>query len=173
MVTGSSSMTIAEVVRRGEIFPGFTLPAIDGSSVFLESYRGRSNLVFVFAGDKMEKSPVTVLLEELEAHAEELTLEAAQVLVAVTSRPAAVAQRGRWTFPVLVDDGAHIHRNLGASDAVGRPAPAVFVTDRFREIFAAYLPGHGSALPGAKEILDWLVFINIQCPECGVPEWPI
>ena len=117
MVTGSSSMTIAEVVRRGEIFPGFTLPAIDGSSVFLESYRGRSNLVFVFAGDKMEKSPVTVLLEELEAHAEELTLEAAQVLVAVTSRPAAVPQRGRWTFPVLVDDGAHIHRNLGASDA--------------------------------------------------------
>jgi len=152
------------VARRGEIFPGFTLPAIDGSSVFLESYRGRSNLVFVFAGDKME---------ELAARREEFTLEAAQVLVAVTSRPAAVAQRGRWTFPVLVDDGAHIHRNLGASDAVGRPAPAVFVTDRFREIFAAYLPGHGSALPGAKEILDWLVFINIQCPECGVPEWPI
>ena len=39
-------------------------------------------------------------------------------------------------------------------------------------ICATYLPGQGSALPGAKEILDWLVFINIQCPECGVPEWP-
>src|SRR5205807_4837754 len=33
---------------------------------------------------------------------EEFTLEAAQVLVAVTSRPAAVPQRGRWAFPVLV-----------------------------------------------------------------------
>src|SRR5207302_1056157 len=100
------------------------------------------------------------------------TLEAAQVLVAVTSRPAAVPQRGRWAFPVLVDDGAHIHRNVGATDAAGRPAPAVFVTDRFREIYAAYLSGQGSALPGAKEILEWLVFVNIQCPECGVPEWP-
>src|SRR5207302_1625889 len=83
-----------------------------------------------------------------------------------------IARRGRGTFPVFADDGAHIHRNVGATDAAGRPAPAVFVTDRFREIYAAYLPGHGAALPGAKEILDWLVFINIQCPECGVPEWP-
>jgi hypothetical protein len=29
-----------------------------------------------------------------------------------------------------------------------------------------------TALPDAKEILDWLVFINVQCPECRVPEWP-
>src|SRR2546427_7649792 len=125
-------MTIAEVVRRGEIFPGFSLPAIDGSSVSLESYRGRTNLVVVFAGDKMDESPVAVLLEELVARREEFALEAAQVLVAVTSQAAAVPQRGRWTFPVLVDDGAHIHRNVGATDAAGRPAPAVFVTDRFR-----------------------------------------
>ncbi len=160
------------VARRGAVLPGFMLPAIDGSSVSLESYRGRTNLVVVFAGDKMDESAVAVLLEELVARREEFTLEAAQVLVAVTSRPAAVPQRARWAFPVLVDDGADIHRKVGATDAAGRPAPAVFVTDRFREIYAAYLSGQGSALPGAKEILEWLVFINIQCPECGVPEWP-
>src|SRR5437773_5017642 len=169
MVTGSSTMTIA---RRGELLPGFMLPAIDGSSVSLESYRGRTNLVVVFAGDKMDESPVGMLLEELVARREEFTLEATQVLVAVTSQPATGPQPGRWAFTVLVDDGAHIHRNVGATDAVGRPAPAVNVTDRFREIYAAYLSGQGSALPGAKEILEWLVFINIQCPECGVPEWP-
>ncbi len=160
------------VARRGAVLPGFMLPAIDGSSVSLESYRGRTNLVVVFAGDKMDESAVAVLLEELVARREEFTLEAAQVLVAVTSRPAAVPQRARWAFPVLVDDGADIHRKVGATDAAGRPAPAVFVTDRFREIYAAHLPGQGSALPRAKEILDWLVFINIQCSECGVPEWP-
>src|SRR2546430_17266486 len=98
MVTGSSTMTIA---RRGELLPGFMLPAIDGSSVSLESYRGRTNLVVVFAGDKMDESPVAVLLEELVARREEFALEAAQVLVAVTSQPAAVPQRGRWTVPVL------------------------------------------------------------------------
>ena len=165
-------MTTPAVARRGEALPGFMLPAIDGSSVSLESYRGRTNLVVVFAGDKMDESPVAVLLKELVARREEFALEAAQALVAVTSPPAAVPQRGRMAFPVLVDEGANIHRKMGATDAAGSPAPAVFVTDRFREIFAAYLPGHGLALPGAKEILDWLVFINIQCPECGVPEWP-
>jgi peroxiredoxin len=158
--------------RRGEIFPAFTVPDFDGSPVFLESYRGRKNLVVVFAGDKAGWAPVMVLLEELGARAEELTSEAAQALVVVPSRSAAVLQRARWAFPVLVDDGARIHRNVGATDAGGRAAPAVFVTDRFREIYAAYLPRPGSALLGAKEILDWLVFINIQCPECGVSEWP-
>lgn len=165
-------MTPSAAARRGETFPSFTLPDINGSSVFLESYRGRTNLVVVFAGDDLDDPAVRVLLEALAVRTEALTSEAAQVLVAVTSRPAAARQRGPWAFPVLVDDGAHIHRHVGATDAAGRPVPAVFVTDRFREIFAVYLPGPGSALPGAQEILDWLVFINIQCPECGVPEWP-
>ncbi|HEY6158197.1 MAG TPA: redoxin domain-containing protein [Gemmatimonadales bacterium] len=164
-------MTAPAVARRGELLPGFMLPTIDGSSVSMESYRGRTNLVVVFAGDMIDESPVAVLLEELVRRREQLTVEGAQVLVVVTAQPA-VPRRGRWAFPVLVDNGAHMHRSLGATDAVGRPAPAVFVTDRFREIYAAYLPGQGSALPGAQEISDWLVFINIQCPECGVPEWP-
>src|SRR5438128_7909390 len=137
------------VGRRGAVLPGFMLPAIDGSSVSLETYRGRTNLVVVFAGDKMDESPVAVLLEELVARREEFTLEAAQVLVAVSSQPAAVPQRGRWAFPVLVDDGAHIHRNVGAIDAAGRPAPAVFVTARYSETLAAYLRGDGPAGPGA------------------------
>src|SRR5438094_97027 len=129
--------------------------------------RERAALAWTEAVTLVSDGPVPdALYQEARRHFSE------KELVAVTSQPAAVPQRGRWTFPVLVDDGAHIHRNVGATDAAGRPAPAVFVTDRFREIFAAYLPGHGAALPGAKEILDWLVFINIQCPECGVPEWP-
>ena len=165
-------MTARAVARRGEIFPGATLQDIDGSAIVLESYRGQTNLVVVCAADKMEERPVSVLLEELAARKDELTSEAAQVLVAVTSRPAAAPERGRLAFPVLVDEGSYLHLSVGATDATGRPAPAVFVTDRFREIFAAYLTGRGSALPGAKDVLDWLVFINIQCPECGVPEWP-
>lgn len=165
-------MTPSAVARRGEILPGFTLPASDGSAILLESYRGRANLVVVFAGGAIDESAVTVMLEELAARTEELTSETAQVLVAVTSRTAATPQRARCAFPVLVDDGAHIHRSVGLIDTAGRPVPAVFVTDRFREIYATYLPGHGSALPTAKEILDWLLFINIQCPECGAPEWP-
>lgn len=167
---GGTTMSAQAVARRGETFPGFTLPAIDGSLVLVESYRGRSNLVVVFAADTIGERPVTTLLEELLARTAELDFESAQVLVAVTSSH--VPDRRVMRFPTLLDDGGHIHRAVGATDAAGRPAPAVFVTDRFREIFAAYLPGRGPRLPSAQEILEWLVFINIQCPECGVPEWP-
>ena len=161
-------MTGSAIVQRGETFPGFTLP--DGFAALLESYRGRRNLVVVFAADVMGESPVTAFVQELLSRTEELTAEAAQVVVIVTS-PHIAAQRGPKGFPTLLDDGGHVHRAVGATDAAGRPAPAVFVTDRFREIFAAYLPARGPELPGAKDILEWLVFINIQCPECGVPEW--
>lgn len=163
-------MTAPVGARRGEILPRFTLPALDGSAVVLESYRGRRNLAVVFAADVIGESPITALLRELRWRAEELTAETAQVLVIVTS-PSIIARPGPKVFPTLLDAGGRIHRAVGATEAAGRAAPAVFVTDRFREIFAAYLPGRRSGLPGAQEILDWLVFINIQCPECGVPEW--
>ena len=165
-------MTTPAAPRCGDIFPGITLPDVDGSSVSLESYRGRKNLVVVFAGYEGGEGPIAGLLEELDARAEEFAAEVAQVLVVVPSRPSALGQRTRWAFPVLVDDDARIHRKVGATDAAGKAAPAVFVTDRFREIYAAYLAGPGSAPLGATEILDWLMFINIQCPECGVSEWP-
>jgi hypothetical protein len=163
-------MTAPAVARRGEILPGFILPDMDGSAGVLESYRARSNLAVVFTADVIGEGPVSALLRELRWRVAELEAENAQVLVIATSL-SIVAQRGPTLFPTLWDAGGHVHRAVGATDAAGRPAPAVFVTDRFREIFAAYLPGRGAGLPGVKEILEWLVFINIQCPECGVPEW--
>ncbi len=53
----------------------------------------------------------------------------------------------------------------------GEMLPAILVADRHGEIYAQY---HTQAhrLPKVDEILQWLAFINSQCPECGVPEWP-
>lgn len=163
-------MTAPAGVRRGEMLPRFTLPALDGSAVSLESYRGRRNLAVVFAADGVDETPVTDLLRELRWRAHELAAEAAQLLIIVTS-PSIAARRAPLGFPTLLDAEGRIHHAVGATDGAGRPAPAVFVTDRFREIFAAYVPERGYGLPAAQEILEWLVFINIQCPECGVPEW--
>ena len=160
--------------RRGEIFPGFMLSMPDGSPVELERYRGRNNLVLIFAGDVLGSAgPTSPLLEELVARSAELAAEVAQVLVVVASRSAVASQSDPGPFPILVDSDAHIHRRVGATDAAGQPAPALFITDGFREIYATYVSPEGSVLPGAKEVMDWLRFINIQCPECGVPEWPV
>ncbi len=160
------------VVAAGAMFPHCQLRSVGGSLVRLEDYRGRKNLVLVFMGDAPVPGPVSRLLDDLDARNDELESEAAQALVIVTPRPAVAEASGRWTFPILLDPEARLHRAVGATVELGNPTSAVFVTDRFREIYAAYLPEAGSALPSVKEVMNWLTFINIQCPECGVPEWP-
>jgi len=57
-----------------------------------------------------------------------------------------------------------------AVDAAGRPAPALFTTDHYREIYGAMRPGEPAWPTNAKDVTDWLLFANIQCPECNPPE---
>lgn len=164
-------MTRGVVAPAGTTFPDFVLPAADGGRVELETYRGRRNLVVVCAGAGPLPGTLARLLDELAKRGEEVASEAAQVITVVTTAEAARNAR-RAGFPVVLDEAARLHARVGASDDAGRPAPAVFVTDRFREIYATYVLTPGAPLPDARAVLGWLVFINIQCPECGAPEWP-
>jgi hypothetical protein len=62
---------------------------------------------------------------------------------------------------------------MGALDASGLPAMAVYITDRFGEVFAVFRESEKQAMPSVEEILGWLEFVNSQCPECSPPEWPV
>ncbi|HEX5435961.1 MAG TPA: hypothetical protein VFW98_02290, partial [Gemmatimonadaceae bacterium] len=97
--------------------------------------------------------------------------EEAEVLVVRPDGAGALADDEAGSFTVLVDDGALFHRRVGAVDASGRASPAVFITDRYREIYHAARPGDAQWPTSAEDVLSWLVFMNIQCPECGAPEW--
>jgi peroxiredoxin len=164
-------MTDRAIASRGTIFPPFELLAADGSPAGLELYRGRYNLVVVFAGEELGTGATAPLLEELAARQEELIAEMTQLLI--VSHVAVASQIDPETFPLLIDADAQVHYRVDAADTAGCPTPAVSVTDRFREIYATYVSSEGSALPSAEEVIDWLRFINIQCPECGVTEWPL
>jgi hypothetical protein len=60
-----------------------------------------------------------------------------------------------------------------AQDRRGQAEMAVYVTDRFGEVFATFRESEKQAMPGVQEILEWLTFVNSQCPECSPPEWPV
>jgi hypothetical protein len=75
-------------------------------------------------------------------------------------------------FPLFVDEDG-VHRRLGATDSEGEISPALYITDRYGEVFAAYRSTAGQGMPRAGELLNWLAFINSQCPECESPEWPL
>lgn len=115
------------------------------------------------------------LLIDVARFYEQFKHEEAEIIVVATSAQqecARLQQRLGLPFPVLSDEDGRVHREAGASDEQGHAAAALYITDRFREIFAAYRTREGHSLPGPGEILNWLQFINSQCPECDPPEWP-
>ncbi len=118
--------------------------------------------MLVFVADEAGGSAVTRLLEQLGMRRRELDAEIARVVVVAAAQSGANQPRNTDAFPMALDEGARVHRRVGAANETGNPAPAVFVTDRFREIFAAFIPRRGSVLPDAQEIIEWLVFINIS-----------
>lgn len=120
-----------------------TAPTLDGERVQLSDLRGRRNLVLIFAGTNGEEWR---LLSELREVRDDLREEEAVVAAVADRDPESRA----W---------------YGALAADGTPRAALYVTDRYGEIYFAAHPERGQALPSAAEVLDWLRFINSQCPE--------
>jgi hypothetical protein len=65
---------------------------------------------------------------------------------------------------VLSDPERTVARHLGLTGA------AVVIADEWGEIYFAAQSGTGHQLPLPEEIVSWVRFIAIQCPECEQPE---
>jgi peroxiredoxin len=160
---------------RGHLMIDFTLPSGDGKQISLYDYRGRSSMVLFFAATP-EASEEEALLSSLVRHYNEIREQDSEVLLVLpSSRDRADRVRRRTKaalFPVLADEGMHVYKSVGAFGALPTPAPALFVTDCFMEVHAAWRVGAGDSLPGVKEVLSWLAYLDSVCPECTQAEWP-
>ncbi len=160
---------------KGQLIRDFTLPSTLGEQISLSNYRGQSNLVLVFAGEG-DGVKDRKMLTEIAAGYTRFQEEQAQALIALQcplEKAVMIKQRANLLCTVLVDEDGRVHRSAGALDAHGHPSTAVYVADRFGEVFAVYRVADGQEMPTGGEIVEWLSFINSQCPECGVPEWPV
>ncbi len=155
--------------QRGRLMREFRLPSTDGKAVSLYDYRGRANLVVVFAGD-IGRSMRTDFLAELVSRYTEIRKQDAEVLLVAAEQAAEIQHEIKLPFPVVVDEDMQIHQSVGALVQTG--ASAVYVTDRFLEVFAAWRTSEGNNIPSISEILSWLDFVSSQCPECTQSEWP-
>jgi peroxiredoxin len=159
---------------KGQLIRDFTLTSTLGQQVSLSDYRGRSNLVLVFAGGGAGR-PDLRILAEIAADYGRIQQEQAEVLAIMQcarEQAARIGQEENLSFPLLVDEDGRMHRPAGAADKEGHPATAIYITDRYGEVFVVYRAAEGQAMPGSREIVEWLSFINSQCPECSSPEWP-
>ena len=158
-------------VGTGYLLPDVALRTASGQPVVLGQHGARRNLVVVLLGDAAAYDFTRALLAEIGASSARFEEENARLLV-ISARDAALPSVG-WSGPAppLFGTDAALYGRVGAVSADGRPLGAVYVADRFREIYAAFEESKPGWPPTVDDILRWLLFINIQCPECGAPEW--
>lgn len=171
-VAGGAVTPPNELPSRGWRLRDFALTSADGREVRLSDYRGRSHLVLILTDDR---SGTAELLSELASQYARIKKEEAEVLAVArlsAEQAAEVRQQMDLPYPILADENGQLHRELGAIDVQGRSCAALYIADRFTEVFAAFRTRDGQNLPTTGEILNWLEFMNHQCPECEPPEWP-
>jgi hypothetical protein len=154
----------------GYLMPDVALHTAAGERVALGEH-ARRNLVVVLRGDGGPEDSTRSLLAALAASGAQLEAEEARVVVIGAVETAAPWTEWTGAVPPLFTTDVSLYARLDSTSDDGRPRGAVFVTDRFREIYAAFREGGPGWPPTVDEILRWLVFIDIQCPECGAPEW--
>lgn len=172
-MTDSGNITARPMPRAGALLPRFELTSAGGGVLGPARYKGRRNLVLYFA-DSLACPECRRALRDFADRCDELREQEAEVLVvAPADQDRALQDRSALglPFPVLADPDLAAHGLYGALTADGRAAAAVFVADRWGEIFerSAGTPDH--QVLGADEVLSWLGHIEMQCPECGAPEW--
>ena len=172
---GSAKVTeVGAYPSRGHLIGDFTLPSTGGKPVSPYDYRGRSNLVLIFAGD-VGQANVQAYLSGLAQRSVEIRDQSAEVLLVLAcprQQAEKIRNQEKLPFLVLTDEDMQIHGVVGAIGAQGTATTAIYLTDRFLEVFAAWRTAEGNSLPDPSEVLSWLEYVNSQCPECAQAEWP-
>ena len=172
---GSAKVTAPESLpTRGHLMPDFTLSSSDGKQVSLYDYRGRSNLVLFFGGRTKDFTDSPLLSALAKRYGDIAETDSEVVVVLAESVAQADEFRRKMHFPasVLSDPDVRVHNMVGACGAQAVPSAALYITDRFLEVFAVWRTGSGDRLPDITDVLSWLTYLDSQCPECTQIEWP-
>lgn len=93
----------------------------------------------------------------------------------IAARVDAIAEWGADVVvisPAAVRDGAGLAVLVDAAGAIVTGRLDVVVADEWGEIFHATEGGGVHDVIAADEVVEWVKFVAIQCPECENPEGP-
>ncbi|MCL5669826.1 MAG: peroxiredoxin family protein [Acidobacteria bacterium] len=151
----------------GEIVPDFALFSTTGTRVRVSDYRGKCNLVLIFCGTGCCES-VRSLVGELSGMYADFVAEEAELFAVVQGADREVEDFRRSCdppFPVLADKEGHGHDFFGAPASEQDSFPVICVVDRYGEVWQVFRAVDSEASCAARDILDWVRYINLECPE--------
>jgi hypothetical protein len=156
-------------LRRGDRLPPLLLPrAADGAPVDLNSASRDARLLLIVAGDD---AGAAAALEPIADAARDIEHWYARLFVVATGSADAARRlddRLGSRLSVLNDADEAAARRLGLAGG----GAALFVADRYGQIYEVAGAPSAAGLPAASELEEWAKFLATQCPECGVIDEP-
>jgi|GEM_PF-835893 len=151
------------LVPERSIIPLFHLQTKDGEVFDPSSYKRKKNLVLFF----MTRPDLDFLmrLDEAAAAIRQQNAVIAVVCPACSEVVGALYQAHRLSFAVLSDEKMEVVRQF-ISFADKEVFAALFITDRYGDVFFEYVETAAAGLPPFEDIVKSLEFIESQCPEC-------
>jgi len=143
------------------LIPVFQLMSADGRAVNIWDYKSRKNMVLAFlpASDCPECVEFLRSASNMYHRYEEENAVLLLIVRGGVESATALYDKLHPPFPILYDEIGEVTRRY--TDVV----PAVFVADKFGELYAQWIVGPDGFLPTQKEILDVVELINLECPE--------
>lgn len=140
--------------------PDLTLPRTTTGTPHPLRGRGREGTVLYLA-HSARCAACAEYLQTLEAAQEQMADWDGRVLVVVPENGDAAASL-QTDFPVLADPDGKVAQRCGLAGG-----GAMVIADQWGEVFFVAEGGEGvHELPAAAEVVEWLRFMAIQCPEC-------
>ncbi|MBI4512259.1 MAG: hypothetical protein HY698_21680 [Deltaproteobacteria bacterium] len=146
--------------------PAFRLPDAQGKLTGTEDYFQRREMVMAILHEACGEC--AALEGALAQRLRDLWGLGAALLVIVPGAPAHLEPQS--PIPRVHDETGNVIALLEQRLALIPGEARLIVADRFGQVHAS-LPAHGDPHGTVQEILRWVDFIEMQCPECGVPEW--
>jgi peroxiredoxin len=159
-LSDTSAAASAQLRYPGKV-PVFYLPSATGGQSGPAATRSKYNLVLLFVEGGEQTSNY---LQALAVIHRNILAEAARVMAVVAlplDEVRTLSERLRVPFTLLADeDGKTTTRMLGESAHA-----ALCIADRYGVIYYLEAVPSTSDLPDVQAVLDWLEFVQIQCPE--------
>ncbi|HHP7233539.1 MAG TPA: redoxin domain-containing protein [Desulfobacterales bacterium] len=151
--------------------PLFELESTAGTVVGPAQYRQHKHLVLFFCAEA-DMSGCRSAVEALDKTAVEMEKMNAEILGVFGGDPRrtkALQKDLHPRFTILLDPDRNATRKCLSDDA---DLPMILVCDRFGDVWDRLRIADMSAKATIEKAVESLAFMELQCPECGVPDSP-
>jgi peroxiredoxin len=155
--------------HRGQVLPDYGMKQPDGTPVMLSDFRGKQNLILIFlVGESAAiDGSQAQFLQALSRKSVEVRENETRVIVVTRPQQLQTVAALSQEFTAAADEAGTVFADVAAGSGT-----TIYITDKFREVVHVYRSATQEALPNISDILDWLRFVVMNCPECHPPEWP-